>query len=173
MTSAHSWATAGVDGLRIYAIAFLVLLPACRELDEIIEEDTPVVDTIESGDFDRLWSAAKLVLNRTFTVVGEDRPRGRILARGRPAASSVHRGKRRYYSDQSRVVVEVRIDREGAANILSVRAAVERESMGPDGFRHFSPRDRYYGDAGPALMRASDIEREILRRIRKELEGKP
>ncbi|NOZ22990.1 MAG: hypothetical protein GXP25_18080 [Planctomycetes bacterium] len=157
---------------RFLPILALLLLPACREIDEIIEEPTPAADTIESGDFERLWTAAKIVLNRNFTIMGEDRPRGRILARGRPAESYMQNGKRHYYSDTSNVVVEVRIDREGAENLLSVRAAVERESMGPDGFRRFSPRDRYYGNAAPALMRAASVEQEILRQIREELEGK-
>lgn len=154
---------------RALLIAILIC-PACREIEEIIDEPTPVADTIESGDFDRLWTAAKVAVNRSFIVIDEDRQRGRILARGRPAESYVHDGERRFYSDTSSLVVEVRIDRQGAANILSVRAAVERDAMGPDGFRQFSPRDR--GHAAPALMRTSDVEQEILRQVREEMEGK-
>ena len=157
---------------RPFAVILLLLLPACRAVEDILDEPVQTADTIESGSFDRLWNAAQTVLQHDFDIIQEDRRRGRILARGRPAESYLHRGKRRYYSDLTRLIVEVRIDQQGPTSVLSVRAAQEGDSLGPGRLRRYSPRDRYYGDRSPALMRASSVEQAVLRQIREEVRVK-
>lgn len=153
------------------ALAFL-LVPGCEEIEEVFDDPVPDAETIESGSFDRLWEAARVVLRKDFEITSEDRRRGRILARGRPAESYVNRGEQRRYPDMTQIVAEVRIDRKGRAYVLSVQATQETEAFGPDRFPRYRQRDRGYGGMTPALMRAPFVEESLLRQITQEVQGK-
>jgi len=155
--------------LLVAALLLLSGAAGCGLVETISSDTSSEAISVTCDDYDRLWNATLNVVGRHYGIVEQDKQRGIIIARRKPADRLSYESRTRAYPDASNTVIRIRITGDGETYRLKVVAVQQPEFPSDSHMRPYA-NDRSTHVREPHYMgRYDEAEQFILREVRAEL----